>query len=420
MTSLKALLFTLFLSSTFFSYLASATARFENNTLILPYVLVGNDLYNVNLKLVENSNPIDLILGPYYKVLEGTATPNNMAFFSGNVLSIPVLRSDGSSYQVQLDYIEADEVFRLLEPALSLESSTEGVLCNYIDNTPNNQESLTITSQSEWTCLENNRTLMANGIPDHDVGVFPNPGNPNTISEQSVSASYTLSPTETSVATALGGPRGVTAYILNGVKVDAGTAGTCNDSGASCSLAGGGGGWSIEALGQTHFDFGDDENHAHVQPGGVYHYHGVPEGFVSKQGGNSLTMTIIGWAADGFPIYARYGHTIADDSSSTLKSMKGSYGFVSSVSESRPPTTMYALGTFSQDWEYIEGLGDLDECNGRFGVTPEFPQGIYHYYATDSYPYFQRCVKGSVQITAGGGPPPGGGPSQSGGPPPGQ
>jgi hypothetical protein len=42
-------------------------------------------------------------------------------------------------------------------------------------------------------------------------------------------------------------------------------------------------------------------------------------------------------------------------------------------------------------------LGDLDECNGRIGATPEFPQGIYHYYATDSYPYLQRCVKGKVE-----------------------
>ena len=38
----------------------------------------------------------------------------------------------------------------------------------------------------------------------------------------------------------------------------------------------------------------------------------------------------------------------------------------------------------------------LDECNGRHGVTPEFPKSIYHYYATDSYPYLQRCVKGQL------------------------
>jgi hypothetical protein len=34
-------------------------------------------------------------------------------------------------------------------------------------------------------------------------------------------------------------------------------------------------------------------------------------------------------------------------------------------------------------------------------VTPEFPCGIYHYYITDTYPYIQRCVKGST--TGGGG-----------------
>ena len=53
------------------------------------------------------------------------------------------------------------------------------------------------------------------------------------------------------------------------------------------------------------------------------------------------------------------------------------------------------MGTFVQDWEYVAGLGDLDECNGRTGVTPEFPGGIYHYTVTDTYPFIQRCVKGT-------------------------
>jgi hypothetical protein len=211
-----------------------------------------------------------------------------------------------------------------------------------------------------------------------------------------VSASFTLTPTETDTAQELGGPRGAIGYVLNGVKIDAGTAGTCNDTGSSCSLAGNVGSWSIEALGQTSFNFGDDENHAHVQPNGAYHYHGIPEGFVTKQGGNSSTMTLIGWAADGFPIYARYGYSNADDANSELKLITGSYQLVTNVSASRPSVATYHLGTFSQDWEYIEGSGDLDECNGRVGVTPEFPEGIYHYYATDSFPYFQRCIKGSL------------------------
>jgi len=119
-------------------------------------------------------------------------------------------------------------------------------------------------------------------------------------------------------------------------------------------------------------------------------------------------MTLIGWAADGFPIYARHGHVDPMDAGSALAVMEGSYQLVSTVDASRPSTEALPLGTFQQDWEYVAGSGDLDECNGRTGVTPEFPGGTYHYFATDSYPYLQRCVKGEVEAGGGpGGPPPG-------------
>lgn len=273
---------------------------------------------------------------------------------------------------------------------------TDDVLCDYSDTTLNTQSSLNFTSTSTWTCTDNSRDLVANGIPDHAVGTFPNANNPNTISEQTVAISYALNPVEAGTATELGGPRGAQGYVLNGIKIDASTGGSCDDSGTACSLASNTGSWNIEALGQDRFSFGTDENNAHVQPDGAYHYHGMPEAFIAKRGGNSGTMTLIGWAADGFPIYARYGYAIAQDATTELRSMTGSYRFVSSVSASRPSVDDFPLGTFRQDYEYVEGSGDLDECNGRFGVTPEFPEGIYHYYATDTYPYFQRCVTGEL------------------------
>jgi len=291
-------------------------------------------------------------------------------------------------------------------------SSTDGVLCDYMDTTYNDSVSVDAESTSSWTCSADERQLVANGLPDHAVGEFPNANNPNTITEQTVSASFTIDPVVTSDATTLGGPSGPQGYVLNGVKIDASTAGSCDDSGTECSLIGNTGNWSIEALGQSHFDFGTDDNNAHVQPDGAYHYHGMPEGFVVKSGGGSGTVTLIGWAADGFPIYARYGYSVADDANSAIRAMTGSYQLVSNVSASRPSTDDYALGTFAQDWEYVAGSGDLDECNGRTGVTPEFPAGIYHYYATDTYPFFQRCVKGEVEI-ASGGPPRQGGPMPS-------
>tara|TARA_R110000744_G_scaffold19280_3_gene50940 strand:+ start:4361 stop:5641 length:1281 start_codon:yes stop_codon:yes gene_type:complete len=286
------------------------------------------------------------------------------------------------------------------------QSSTLDILCDYNYNEYNDSIYVQDDSTSQWSCSDSERLLSANGIPDHEVGEFPNEGNPNTISSQTISANLSLSPVESTTATELGGPRGVTGYVLNGVKIDAGTAGSCDDSGDNCSLIDNSGNWSIEALGHTSFNFGTDNNNAHVQPGGTYHYHGMPEGFITKQGGGDTTMTLIGWAADGFPIYARYGYSIASDATSALKLLTGSFQLKSDVSASRPSQEIYTLGTFAQDWEYVAGSGDLDECNGRVGVTPEFPEGIYHYFATDSYPYFQRCVKGEVEVTGGMPPPP--------------
>jgi hypothetical protein len=233
------------------------------------------------------------------------------------------------------------------------------------------------------------------------VGTFPNSDNPNTISAQSVSASYTLSPASTGTAASTQ----IAGYALNGVKMDPGTAGTCNDSGSSCSLIGGSGSWRIEALGQSAFNFGTDSSNAHVQPTGEYHYHGMPEGFITKLN-KGAAMTLVGWASDGFPMYARYGYSAANNTSSAIKVLKSSYVLKTTPDENRPSTSVYAMGTFNQDYQYSAGSGDLDECNGRTGVTPEFPQGIYYYAITDTWPFIQRCVKGTAASGGGNGPPP--------------
>ena len=164
-------------------------------------------------------------------------------------------------------------------------------------------------------------------------------------------------------------------------------------------------------MGHDTFNFGDDMNHAHVQPNGAYHYHGMPELLVDFFGDNQ-GMTLVGWASDGFPVYARYGYSNTNDSNSTIKSLIPSYRLKLQPDSNRPmvltslaggpgqgntsPNTPIAMGAFTQDYEYVEGLGDLDQCNGRFGVTPEFPSGIYYYVVTDDFPFFTRCLKGNV------------------------
>lgn len=274
--------------------------------------------------------------------------------------------------------------------------STAGVLCDYSSSGFNSSPSVNATATAAWTCSASKRVLSGNGLPDHPVGTFPNSGNPNPIAAQSVSFSGPLNPALGTAAVFLNGPLG-TGYVLNGVKLEAGTGGmaTCNNSGSTCTLTGNVGPWAIEALGQTVFHFGLDVSNGHVQPGGAYHYHGVPKGFVDRLG-KGASMTLIGWAVDGFPIYARYGHSTPADASSPLKLVSSSYRLKAAPDANRPATALFPMGTFLQDHEYVAGLGDLDECNGRTGVTPEFPNGIYHYYATDTYPYLQRCVKGQL------------------------
>jgi hypothetical protein len=130
---------------------------------------------------------------------------------------------------------------------------------------------------------------------------------------------------------------------------------------------------------------------------------------LTELGKGAVAPTLVGFAYDGFPIYARYGYTSAMDATSAVKVMKGSWQLKTTPDAGRPSTTTYPMGAFSEDYEYVAGSGDLDECNGRLDVTPEFPCGIYHYYITDTYPFIQRCVMGTATGGSEGGPAPGDG-----------
>ena len=285
---------------------------------------------------------------------------------------------------------------------LGTSGSTAGVGCTLSYNAFNSSVKVNANSISNWTCSSTSRTLTANGIPDHAVtdGEFATP-----ISAQNLSITLGLTPTVASITgttlvkTAVG-------YVLNGVKLDPGTDGTCAASatstavGGGCVAAGGTDPWTLEAIGGA-FRFGTDSSNAHVQPNGQYHYHGMPEGYLTKAG-KGQTMTLVGYAMDGFPIYARYGYTVATNAGSAVKVVKSSYSAkaAANADAGRPSTSIFPMGTFTQDYQYVAGSGDLDECNGRIGVTPEFPKGIYHYYITDTYPFIQRCVKGTAATTA--------------------
>lgn len=278
-------------------------------------------------------------------------------------------------------------------PTAPLGSTADGVACSINSSSFNSSPKVNATSTVKWTCTSTTRTMTGNGIPDHPVttGNFATP-----ISAQTLTISFRFVPALGTAAVTTGNP----GYALNSVKFDPGTAGTCAAN--ATSTAPGGGcvanmgtdPWRLEAIGGA-FQFGTDESNAHVQPNGQYHYHGLPEAYLAKLN-KGQAMTLVGFAVDGFPIYARYGYVAATNASSGIKAVTSSYRLRATPSTGRPSVTVFPMGTFTQDYEYAAGSGDLDECNGRTGVTPEYPAGTYHYYITSTYPYVQRCVKGTV------------------------
>ncbi len=103
---------------------------------------------------------------------------------------------------------------------------------------------------------------------------------------------------------------------------------------------------------------------------------------------------IIGWAYDGNPIYGSYSSIDPENINSGIKTM--TTGYTKSISNvlDRPSSIEFPLGSFVEDYKYDSQNGDLDRNNGRFAKTPDFPNGVYAYYATidangkPDFPYF--------------------------------
>jgi hypothetical protein len=105
---------------------------------------------------------------------------------------------------------------------------------------------------------------------------------------------------------------------------------------------------------------------------------GLLEELVARGGRGPL----IGFALDGYPVYGPWEgisssyrhraitkrHTLPDATELT----PAQYG--PDVSADIP------MGTFVEDYEYVPAEGQLDQFNGRFTVTPEYPAGTYAYF----------------------------------------
>lgn len=249
--------------------------------------------------------------------------------------------------------------------------------------------------------------FSTDGIPNHnmqDTGNFA-----TQVSEQSDIFQVTATPEFADTVTYMnvGTEQGI---YLNGVKIDI-FAAAClgTDTGTA-------NGSSIERVGcgantrseedEWRFDpmfegngFGTDSHNAHTQPTGAYHYHGSPNALFDGTG-DSESGTV-GFAADGFPIYGTYisenGEIREVQSSYQLKS--GNRPTIDLGGSSAEYSGQAYNGAFRQDYEYVEGSGDLDECNGMYR------DGSYGYYVTNGFPYIVGCFNGTPDdsFLAGGG-----------------
>jgi hypothetical protein len=119
-------------------------------------------------------------------------------------------------------------------------------------------------------------------------------------------------------------------------------------------------------------------------------------------------MHLLGYAADGFPIYGPECPADPTDLDSPTRRLRSSYRLRSGKRKDGPKGRFD--GMFVEDFEYVPGHGDLDECNGRIGPSPQFPDGTYYYVLTDEFPFIPRLWRGKPDPSFRHGPPPGASP----------
>ena len=107
---------------------------------------------------------------------------------------------------------------------------------------------------------------------------------------------------------------------------------------------------------------------------------------------------IIGWAYDGNPIYGPYGY--ASKTGGKVIPLTSGYNTIESSTQNRPSLSIYPKGFFIEDYNFVgnedsDEFDKLDEHNGRFGITPEYPNGVYAYFSTinsDGKPTFPYAI----------------------------
>lgn len=295
----------------------------------------------------------------------------------------------------------------------ALLSNRRPICSYYADNTFSSvrdiQRNILFSGNVSITVEGSECVITTNNIPNHDfndpVGAFA-----TDVAEVQSEFRVPVEPTFASQSTDISLTTD-NAVFLNGVKLDLLAAACYNvgDEKIGCNDIDQP--WRFDPMSPLN-QFGTDSNNAHTQPDGAYHYHGNPMALFDQEPNSESPL--VGFAADGFPVFGSF-----IDDNGTIREVQSSYQLISGTrpSSADDPGGSYD-GTYRDDYEYVEGSGDLDECNGMMW------NGSYGYYVINEFPWVLNCYKGTTdssfnkgggEATEGGM----GGPGMGGGPPPG-
>ena len=248
------------------------------------------------------------------------------------------------------------------------------------------------------------------GVPAYPTGIFTGDGNPSNATNQAAIYKLPLNPTQnTGSATAT--PLGNVGIFINGVSLFDYKDGVAwnNSTNALCGGPGNSpcpGGpsatqaWNRDAIPAEKLGFDCAKGHPAM---GNYHHHQNPSAF--KYDSNVISTIcnlydseglytinpeqhspLIGFAYDGFPIYGAFAYTNTDGTGAITR-MKSGYQLNTNTTRTNGPAvnSTYFNGYFKEDYVFVAHPNDptyLDAHNGRVCITPEYPNGIYCYFAT--------------------------------------
>lgn len=239
------------------------------------------------------------------------------------------------------------------------------------------------------TADENSCLIRSNSIPSHDVGGGSERDFATAIAEIGSAFSIPRRPQAADAPSRLTHGR-FDAVLLDGVVVDILSAGCYNPDGRRADRNGNvltgcpdTDPWLIDPMSPL-APFAEDDHNAHTQPDGRYHYHGNPMALFDSEPGPKGSP-LIGYAADGFPLYGSY---FRDEAGKVRKAVSGyTLRAGERPSGAGDPGGSYD-GLYRADYEFT-GAGDLDVCNGMT------VNGVYGYYVTDTFPWVIACLTGT-------------------------